>query len=172
MTATGRIALRRATADDVPTLLELIRGIAEYERLAHEVVATEAALAESLFKKRAAEVILAFDGDRAVGFAVYFHNFSTFLGKSGIHLEDVFVIPQMRGRGFGKALLKRVAQIAVERNCGRLEWAVLDWNELALRVYRGIGARAMNEWTVQRLTGDALNALAASAPAAPRPSDP
>jgi GNAT superfamily N-acetyltransferase len=152
--------LRRALRADVPEVLRLIRALAAYEKLSHEVVATEAALAETLFGARpAAEVLLAEEGGRAVGFALFFQNYSTFLAKSGIYLEDLFVEPACRGRGIGKALLKAVARLAVERGCGRFEWAVLDWNDPAIGFYEGLGARRMTDWTVMRLTGDALSRL-------------
>jgi GNAT superfamily N-acetyltransferase len=153
--------LRRAMRGDVPEILRLIRALAEYEKLAHEVVATEAGLAATLFGERpAAEVLLAEEGGRAVGFALFFQNYSTFLARPGIYLEDLFVEPALRGKGIGKALLQAVARLAVERGCGRLEWAVLDWNEPAIGFYRGLGARPMADWTVMRLTGDALQKLA------------
>ncbi len=152
--------LRRAVRADVPEILRLIRALAEYEKLAHEVVATEAALADTLFGARpAAEVLLAEESGRAVGFALFFRNYSTFLARPGIYLEDLFVEPAFRGQGIGKALLKAVARLAVERGCGRLEWAVLDWNEPAIAFYKGLGARAMDDWTVMRVTGDALREL-------------
>jgi len=155
--------LRPATEDDLATILYMIRALAEYERLAGDVTATEADLRTSLFGERpVAEVVIAWSASEPVGFAVYFQTFSTFLGKPGIYLEDVFVVPAWRGRGVGRALLAWAARAAVERGGGRMEWSVLDWNELALGVYRRIGARPMQGWTVQRLTGDALNALATS----------
>jgi GNAT superfamily N-acetyltransferase len=154
--------LRPAAEGDLALVLRFIRELAAYEKLAHEVTATEAGLRESLFSARpAAEVVLAFAGDQPVGFAVYFHTFSTFLGQRGLYLEDLFVVPEFRGHGLGRRLLAHVARVAVERGCGRMEWSVLDWNELALGVYRRIGASPMEEWTVQRLTGDALRNLAA-----------
>ena len=144
---------------DVPAILKLIRGLADYEHLTHEVVATEAGLRATLFGARpAAEVLLGFADDRPVAFAVFFASFSTFLGRAGIYLEDLFVLPEWRGRGFGSQLFRSVAKIAIERDCGRLEWAVLDWNEPALRFYRRQGAQPMDQWTVQRLTGAALRA--------------
>ena len=153
--------IRFATESDVPLILEFIRGLAEYERLAHEVVATEELLHRTLFgERRVAEVLLAFEDERAVGFALYFHSFSTFLGRPGIYLEDLFVRPEARGRGVGRALLSRLARLARERECGRLEWAVLDWNEDAIRFYRSLGARPMDEWHVFRLTGPELERLA------------
>ena len=156
--------IRDATPDDVPVIAELIRGLAEYERLAHEVVLDEEELRSHLFgERRYAEVILAAADERVVGFALFFHNFSTFLGKPGIYLEDLFVRPEHRGAGHGKALLSHLAKLAVERGCGRLEWSVLDWNEPSIAFYGSLGARAMDEWTVYRVDGDALQSLAGSA---------
>jgi GNAT superfamily N-acetyltransferase len=154
------MALRRATRADVPEILRLIRALAEYEKLSGEVVATEAALAETLFGARpAAEVLLAEEAGRAVGFALFFQNYSTFLARPGIYLEDLFVEPALRGKGIGKALLKAVARLAVERGCGRFEWAVLDWNAPAIGFYESLGARPMADWTVMRLSGEALRKL-------------
>jgi GNAT superfamily N-acetyltransferase len=151
-----------ATAEDVPVILELIRGLAEYERLADKCAATEAQLRETLFGPRpAAEVLLASADGETVGFAVFFTNYSTFLARPGIYLEDLFVKPHARGKGIGKALLVRLAQIARERGCGRMEWSVLDWNEPSIRFYESLGAVAMKEWTVYRVTGEALETLAA-----------
>jgi len=159
--AANGLRIEAATERDVPVILELINGIAEYERLSHEVVATEDSLRESLFGARpGAEVAIGYAGSEAVGFAVYFHNYSTFLGRAGLYLEDLFVKPQWRRRGFGRQLLAHVAWVAVERGCGRLEWAVLDWNEPAIRFYKNLGARPMDEWTVYRMTGEALERLA------------
>ncbi|MBX5483082.1 MAG: GNAT family N-acetyltransferase [Myxococcaceae bacterium] len=156
------LQLRPATAADTGTILRFIRALAEYERLSGEVVATEAQLRETLFGERPqAEVVLAFDGEEPVGFALYFHNYSTFLARRGLYLEDLFVLPEHRGRGIGKALLKELARIAVARGCGRLEWAVLDWNEPARRFYESLGARPLQEWVVHRLSGTALEKLAA-----------
>jgi GNAT superfamily N-acetyltransferase len=153
--------LRSATPADVPVILACIRGLAEYEKLAHEVVATEELLHETLFGARqVAEVILAYAGDEPAGFALFFHNYSTFLARPGIYLEDLFVFPRFRGRGLGRLLLARLARIALDRRCGRLEWSVLDWNVDAIRFYESVGAKAMTEWTVNRVTGDALRALA------------
>ena len=161
----GAVVLRSATRADVPVILELIRGLAEYERLAHECVATEAALMETLFgAKPQAEVVLAFADERPAGFALFFSNYSTFLARHGIYLEDLFVFPEFRGRGIGKRLLQHLAALAVERKCGRLEWSVLDWNKDAIRFYESLGAKAMDEWTVYRVTGDALRTLASSNP--------
>jgi len=152
--------LRRAVRADVPEILRLIRALAEYEKLAHEAVATESALAQALFgDPPAAEVLLAEEGGRAVGFALFFQNFSTFLGKPGIYLEDLFVEPAYRGRGIGRELLRAIARLAVERGCGRFEWAVLDWNEPAIVFYQSLGAKPMDDWTVMRLTGEALKRL-------------
>ena len=152
--------LRRAVRADVPEILRLIRALAEYEKLTHEVVATEAALAATLFGEApAAEVLLAEEQGRAVGFALFFQNYSTFLARPGIYLEDLFVEPARRGKGTGKALLQAVARLAVERGCGRFEWAVLDWNAPAIGFYESLGARPMNDWTVMRVTGEALRKL-------------
>jgi len=153
--------IRDARIEDVPLILSFIRELAEYERLTHEVVATEELLAENLFgMRRAAEVVIGLLEETPVGFALFFHNFSTFLGRSGIYLEDVYVRPEYRGRGFGHAFLAHLAKLARERGCGRLEWAVLDWNEPAIRFYESLGAVAMDDWTVYRLTGKALAELA------------
>jgi GNAT superfamily N-acetyltransferase len=153
--------IRPATPADVSTILALIKDLSEYERLAHEVSATEQLLTEHLFGPRAvAGSLVAEVAGAAVGFAVYFHNFSTFLAKPGIYLEDLFVKPEFRGRGIGESLLRTLAGIARERNCGRLEWAVLDWNEPAIGFYKSLGAQPMNEWTVYRVTGEALEKLA------------
>ena len=157
------ITIRPATIADVPLILEFIKGLAEYERLPHEVVATEARLEASLFGERPdAEVIIAYHGEAPAGFALFFHNYSTFLAQRGIFLEDLFVRPEMRAQGIGRRLLAELARLAVERGCGRLEWAVLDWNEDAIRFYRSIGARAMDEWTTFRVSGEGLEKLAES----------
>ena len=153
--------IRPATEQDVPVVLSFIRQLAEYERLQDQAVVTEAALRDSLFgPNRHAEVLLAFADHEPVGFAVFFHNFSTFLGRSGLYLEDLFVLPDMRGKGYGKALLVELARIARERKCGRFEWAVLDWNEPSIEFYKKLGAVPMDEWTIFRVTGDALERLA------------
>lgn len=153
--------IRQATEADVPQILEFIRGLAEYERLAHEVVADEATLRRTLFGERhVAEVVIGYDNNQPVCFALFFHNFSTFLGRPGIYLEDLFVNPAQRGKGFGKAMLAYLAKLAVERECGRLEWSVLDWNEPAINFYKSLGAKPMDEWTIFRVTGDALTQLA------------
>src|SRR3984893_10443989 len=155
--------IRPAMAADVPIILELIRALATYERAPNEVTATEKGLMEILFgEKPAAEVLLAFEKDRAVGFAVFFHNFSTWLGRPGLYLEDLFVRPEDRGKGYGRALLVDLAKIARERGCGRMEWAVLTWNEPAINFYRKLGAKPMDEWTVFRLTRDGIGQLADS----------
>ena len=154
-----------AEEKDVPLILSFIRGIAEYERLSHEVVADEALLRESLFgEKPGAEVLIAHYEGEPAGFAIFFHNYSTFLARSGLYLEDIFVWPRFRRSGIGRALLQRVAQIAVERGCGRMEWAVLDWNQPAIEFYKGLGAVPLEEWTVFRLTGEALRSLGAPSP--------
>jgi GNAT superfamily N-acetyltransferase len=152
--------IRPATAADVPTIAQLIRDLAEYEKLAGEVVLDEAKLASDLFGPRPfAEVLIAEDSGEAVGFALFFHNYSTFLGRPGLYLEDLFVKPAFRGKGLGKALLVGLAKLAVERGCGRVEWSVLDWNEPSIAFYTSLGAKPMDEWTVYRLTGDALRKL-------------
>ncbi len=157
----ARAEIRPATEDDVPIILSLIRELAEYERLSHEVVATEGLLRETLFgERRGAEVLIACCKGAPVGFALFFHSFSTFLGRPGIYLEDLYVKPEFRGRGIGRALLTHLARLAKERGCGRLEWAVLDWNEPAIKLYKSIGAVPMDEWTVYRVTGEALETLA------------
>ncbi len=157
-------AIRSATEGDVPLILQFIRDLAEYERLAHRVVATEERLRDSLFgNPRFAEVIIGEEDGTPAGFALFFHNYSTFLAQPGIYLDDLFVKPEARGRGYGKALLARLAQLARERGCGRVEWAVLDWNGPSIDFYKALGAAPMDEWTVFRLTGDALERLAGGA---------
>jgi GNAT superfamily N-acetyltransferase len=157
------ISFRSATPDDVSLVLSFIRELAEYERMADQVVATEELLLEHLFGNRTcAEVVLAFQDEEPVGFALFFHNFSTFLGQPGIYLEDLFVKPHARGLGIGKRLMCHVASLAMERGCGRFEWAVLNWNEPAIEFYRRLGAVPMTEWTVQRVTGADLEKLASS----------
>lgn len=154
------LTIRVATEADVPQILAFIQGLAKYEKLLHEVEATEAALRRTLFGERPyAEVLIGEVDDIAVGFALFFHNYSTFLARPGIYLEDLFVLPEHRGNGYGRALLVRLAQLAVTRECGRLEWSVLDWNEPAIRFYRRLGAVPMDEWTTFRLTGAALKTL-------------
>jgi len=155
------VTLRFASAEDTPVILAMIRELADYERMSHEVVADVTRLRQSLFgERRVAEVLIAEKRGEPLGFALFFHNFSTFVGRPGIYLEDLYVRPAARGSGIGKALLVRLARIAVERGCGRLEWAVLDWNEPAIGFYRRLGATAMYEWTVFRLTGATLEDLA------------
>lgn len=154
------ILFKTATVDDVKIILDFIKQLADYEKLLQEVIATEDLLKEWIFEKKKAEVIFAVVDGEKVGFALFFHNFSTFLGRSGIYLEDLFVKPEHRGRGYGKALLKELARIAVERGCGRLEWSCLDWNKPSIDFYLSIGAKPMDEWTVYRLTGDTLTGLA------------
>src|SRR5437762_3000375 len=156
-------AIRSARVEDVPIIFQLIRDLATYERAPNEVTATEEQLVDVLFGKRpAAEVLLAFEGKSPVGFAVYFYNFSTWLGRAGLYLEDLFVKPEKRGKGYGRALLVELAKIARDRGCGRMEWAVLDWNEPAIKFYRALGAKPMHEWTVFRLTRDEIARLADS----------
>jgi len=156
-----RLRIAPATERDVPLILRLIKDLAEYERMSGDVVATEQGLREALFGPHPdAEVIVGYAGDEPAGFALFFHNFSTFLGRRGLYLEDLFVVPKFRGRGYGKALLEHLAQIAVERKCGRFEWTVLDWNEPAIGFYRRLGAAPMEDWTIFRLTGAALERLA------------
>ena len=157
----GQVTIVPARRQDVPLILALITGLAEYERLSHEVVATEALLEDSLFGPRpAAEVVIARAGDEAIGFALFFHNYSTFLGRRGIYLEDLFVVPEWRGRGIGRRLLQHLARLAVERGCGRFEWSVLSWNEPAIGFYQKLGAEVMEDWRICRVTGDALVRLA------------
>ncbi len=151
---------RTATIEDVPLILQFIKDLAEYERLSGAVVATEELLRQNLFgERKVAEVILAFEGEEPAGFALFFHNFSTFLGRPGIYLEDLFVRHAFRGKSFGKKLLTQLAKIAIERGCGRLEWSVLDWNEPAIGFYKKLGAVPMEEWTVFRVTGTSLTDL-------------
>jgi GNAT superfamily N-acetyltransferase len=155
--------IRPACSEDVPVILQLIRDLATYERAPDEVTATEEQLVDVLFGERpAAEVLLAFERESPVGFAVYFYNFSTWLGRPGLYLEDLFVKPEKRGKGYGRALLVELAKIARARGCGRMEWAVLDWNEPAIKFYRALGAQPMHEWTVFRLTRDEIASLASS----------
>jgi len=156
--------IRPATNADVPLIIDFVRQLAEYEKLSHEMIATEETMREALFGPRpCAEVLLAFLNERPVAFAVYFQNFSTFLARPGIYLEDLFVKPEHRKKGIGKLILAQLARIAVQRGCGRFEWSVLDWNKPAIEFYKSLGARPMDAWTVYRLTGDALETLAAQA---------
>jgi len=153
--------LRHAEEEDVPVILGLIKELAVYEKLLYEVIATEETLKNNLFgNKRYAETVLGYYRDQPVGFALFFHNFSTFVGKPGLYLEDLYVKPEYRGKGFGKILLVYLAKIAVERDCGRYEWAVLDWNEPALKFYQSLGAKVMSEWLIHRVTGEELVKLA------------
>lgn len=160
MSGAPAIRIEPATERDVPVVLRLIRDLAEYERLAHEVRASEDLLREALFgDDPAAEAVVAYAGDEPVGFALWFYTFSTFLARRGLYLEDLFVVPAWRGQGVGRALLTHLGRIALARGYGRMEWSVLDWNDPAIRFYRSLGAKPMDEWTVYRLTGDALEDL-------------
>jgi GNAT superfamily N-acetyltransferase len=155
--------IERATERDVPLILRLIKDLAEYERMSSDVTATEQGLRDTLFGAHpAAEVIIGYAGEKPAGFALFFHNYSTFLGKPGLYLEDLFVVPEFRGHGYGRELLQELAAIAVERGCGRFEWTVLDWNEPAIGFYKKLGARLMDAWKIFRVTGDALTELAAA----------
>ena len=156
----NHFTIRYAEEKDVSIILSFITELAIYENMLEDVVATEELLHEWIFEKKKAEVILAVEEGKAVGFALFFHNFSTFLGRAGIYLEDLFVLPEYRGKGYGKALLKKLAQIAVERGCGRLEWSCLDWNKPSIDIYLSLGAQPMDEWTVYRLTGETLKNFA------------
>ncbi|PYL25993.1 MAG: N-acetyltransferase [Verrucomicrobia bacterium] len=161
--------IRAAGVEDVPVILELIRELATYERAPNEVVATEKQLVEVLFGERpTAEVLLAFERKSPVGFAVFFHNFSTWLGRPGLYLEDLFIKPEKRGKGYGRAVLVDLAKIALDRGCGRMEWAVLNWNEPAIKFYRALGAKPLDEWTVFRLTRDGIARRAQSESPLPR----
>ena len=155
-----KMIFRYAEEADAALILEFIKELAEYEKMSADVVATEELLKEWIFEKHKAEVVFALDGEKEVGFALFFHNFSTFLGRSGIYLEDLFVLPEFRGKGYGKGLLKILAKITVERGCGRLEWCCLDWNKPSIDFYRSLGAIPMDEWTTYRLTGETLKNLA------------
>ena len=157
------VSYRFATEEDIPTILAFIRALAVYEHLEDQVVATECLLREWLFEKQKAEVLLAVEDGTPAGMALFFHSFSTFLGRAGIYLEDLFVMSEYRGKGYGKGLLHRLAQITVERGCGRLEWSCLDWNQPSIDFYRSIGAVPMDGWTTYRLTGRTLEALAREA---------
>jgi len=154
------LKIRNATKDDIPLILQLIKEIAEYEKLLHEVLATESIIFESLFgKEKSAEVVIGEFENNVVGYALFFHNFSTFLGKKGLYLEDLFVRPEHRGKGFGKKLLLHLVQIAKERKCGRMEWSVLNWNTPAIEFYESLGAKPMSGWTVYRLDEAAIDEL-------------
>ncbi len=152
--------IRPARPDEAGLVLEFIKKLAVYEKCSDEVVADERTIYQSLFAEKAAEVVFGEEDGVVVGFALFFHNFSTFVGRKGLYLEDLFILPEKRGLGYGKAFLKYLAKLAVERHCGRMEWICLDWNQSALAVYRGIGAVPMDEWTVQRLSEDALRRFA------------
>ena len=152
----NNFTIRQANINDVSTILSFIKALAEYEDMSDQVVATEELLKEWLFEKKKAEVLLAMEGDTAVGIALYFYNFSTFLGRAGIYLEDLFVKKEYRGKGYGKALLKELARIAVSQGCGRLEWCCLDWNQPSIDFYLSLGARPLDDWTQYRLTGETL----------------
>lgn len=154
------LGFRNAERKDTALILQFIRELAEYEKMHDEVVADEVTLEEWIFDKQKAEVIFAMEGEKEIGFALYFHNFSTFLGRAGIYLEDLYVKPEYRGKGYGKAILKELASIAVERGCGRLEWWCLDWNKSSIDFYLSLGAEPMSEWTVYRITGETLTNLA------------
>lgn len=156
----NQFTIRPARPEEVGLVLEFINRLAVYEKCANEVVADEPTLFHSLFVEHSAEVVFAEEDGAVVGFALFFHNFSTFVGRKGLYLEDLFILPEKRGKGYGKALLKYLAKLAVERNCGRMEWICLDWNQPALKVYRSIGAVPMDEWTVQRLDEQALKLFA------------
>ena len=156
----NKVSFRYATKEDVSLLLYFIRQIAIYENMEDQVVANEELLSDWVFERKRAEVIFVMENDREVGFALFFHNFSTFLGRCGIYLEDLYVEPEYRGKGYGKALLKELAKITVERGCGRLEWCCLDWNKPSIDFYLSLGAKQMNEWTTYRLTGETLETLA------------
>lgn len=156
----NNITFRFAEVTDTALILGFIKDLAKYEEMSDDVVATEEILHEWLFVRKRAEVLIGEVNERPVGFALFFHNFSTFLGRAGIYLEDLFVNPEYRGKGYGRAFMKKLAQIAVERGCGRLEWACLDWNKPSIDFYLSLGAQPMSEWTVYRVTGDTLNHLA------------
>ena len=154
------LVFRFAEERDTPLILDFIKKLADYEHLLDQVVADEATLADQLFQKKSAQVLFAMEDGKEVGFALFFHNFSTFLGRSGLYLEDLFVLPEYRGKGYGKAILQKLAAIAMERGCGRMEWWCLDWNQPSIDLYRSRGAVPMSDWTVYRLTGDTLKNLA------------
>ena len=156
----NKLAFRYAERKDVPLILQFIKDLAEYEKMLEEVVADEAMLEEWIFDQKKAEVIFAMEQGKEVGFALFFHNFSTFLGRAGLYLEDLFVLPEYRGKGYGKQILQKLAAIAVERKCGRLEWWCLDWNQSSIDFYLSLGAEPMSDWTVYRISGDTLQDLA------------
>lgn len=161
-TVNSEITFRNAEESDVGLILEFIKALAAYEKMSDDVVATEELLREWIFQKQKAEVFFALEGEKEVGFALFFHNFSTFLGRAGIYLEDLFVLPEYRGKGYGKSVLQHLAQIAVDRGCGRLEWACLDWNQPSIDFYLSLKAQPMNDWTVYRLFGETLSNLASA----------
>ena len=154
------VAFRDAERKDVPLILQFIKEIAAYEKMSDQVIADETTLETWIFDKEKAEVFFVLEEGKVVGFALYFHNFSTFVGRGGIYLEDVYILPEYRGKGYGKAILKKLAAIAVERGCGRMEWVCLDWNQPSIDFYLSLGAQPMSDWTLYRLTGDALAQLA------------
>ena len=156
----NKLTFRNAQREDVALILQFIKELADYEKMLNEVVADEATLEKWIFDKQKAEVIFAVADKKEIGFALFFHNFSTFLGRSGIYLEDLYIRPEYRGRGYGKAILKKLAAIAVERGCGRLEWWCLDWNQPSIDFYLSLGAEPMSDWTVYRIAGDTLMELA------------
>lgn len=155
-----QLTFRKAEETDCGLILRFIRALADYEKMLDEVVATEDLLRDWLFRKHSAEVLFACEDGKEVGFALFFHNFSTFVGRAGLYLEDLYVLPEYRGNGYGKALLKQLASIAAERGCGRMEWVCLDWNRPSIDFYRSLGAQAMDEWTIYRLAGESLTNLA------------
>lgn len=155
--------IRQAVPDDVNLILQFIQKLGAYEKLSHEVMATEEKLRKTLFEQKMAEVIIGEYQGEAVGFALFFHNYSTFLGQAGIYLEDLFIDPGMRGKGFGKKMLAHLAKLAVQRGCGRLEWSCLDWNEPSICFYKSLGAKALEDWTIYRVTGDTLQEMAKGA---------
>ena len=167
MSGPGQFRIEPATVDDIPLVLKFIKGLAEYEGLAHEVIATEEGLRKAMFGAQpSAEAVIGYSGDEPIGFAVFFHTFSTFLGSPSLYLEDLFVLPEWRGKGLGRQLLSYLARFALARDCQRLEWSVLDWNEPSIRFYRGLGALPRDEWTIYRLSGEALERLGGETPSA------
>ena len=156
----AELTFRYATVEDCGTILGFIKELAEYENMSDDVIATEELLKEWIFEKQKAEVILPCEEGKPVGYALFFHNFSTFLGRAGIYLEDLCIMPEYRGRGYGKSTLKHLAKIAVERGCGRLEWSCLDWNQPSIDFYLSLGAETLSEWTMYRLTGETLKKVA------------
>ena len=155
----NKLTFRYAVRKDIPLILQFIRDLAEYEKLLDEVVADESTLEEWIFDQKKAEVIFAMKEGKEIGFALFFHNFSTFLGRAGLYLEDLFVLPEYRGKGYGKQILQKLAAIAVQRKCGRLEWWCLDWNQSSINFYLSLGAEPMSDWTVYRISGDTLQDL-------------